>query len=67
MRHVAFDEGDDKGLDLGSCTLLVSDEHYGTVYKKVRRLLYQVQLIQMHRPQWSIWIWTFNTEEAQRK
>jgi len=43
------------------------DEHYGTVYQKVRRLLYQVQLIQMHRPQWSIWIWTFNTEEAQRK
>ena len=43
MRHVAFDEGDDKGLDLGSCTLLVSDEHYSTVYQNVRRLLYQVQ------------------------
>jgi hypothetical protein len=23
MRHVAFDESDDKGLDVGSCTLLV--------------------------------------------
>ena len=55
MHHVAIDEeGNNKGLDLGSCTSLVSDEHYGTVYQKVRRLLYQVQLIQTHRPKWSI-------------